>query len=449
MSKKLFLLIAIVVLAVGGGIFWKVRDTQAKAARLESEILRELTTDDVVQMMTNQSLVEPTKAYAVVQSPETRKIFLNGLREYLALAARSRREGMADDPNIKASLEYKKNQLLASVYQNKLDNDLGKYYDVPGEQIDAFLSDPENEKLFQKEFHALRSIQRSVAENSGNPAAQVEIQGEALEKTRKEWARIMLLSNTAKNDADFMNQRAIQLRLKVAEAGVLAFNYLNKYWSEKVKPKDKEIEAYLSVHPEYDIRQKVEIAKMVLGRANAGDDFVKLAAEYSEDRTTKNSGGLYQDVVPGILWPEVEAAAQKLEKGQVASELIETQHGFHIVQLVERKPVREGGKDLGDKLSVRHILLRKAFEDPASPKNPDIPPPYLTPNEIAINALQNEKRKMFIDEVITSENISLPEDFPFEITEDLKLAGTRLEQVREKIEKDKKVAAEKGHLNRN
>jgi hypothetical protein len=441
MSRKWLLLIVFVALATCAGIFWKVRDTQVRAARLESEILKGLSTEDIVMMLENQALVEPSKTFAVVQAPETRRVFLNGLREYLAMAARARREGMADDPNIRISLEYKRNQLLAGIYHNKLDNDLGRYYEIPNEQIDAFVNDRENEKEFQNMVQALRSIQKSVALNSGNPAAAPDIQGEALEKARKDWAKTMILSNTAKGDPSFVNQPAIQLRLKVAEAGVLAFNYLNKYWALKVKPDDKEIDSYLAAHPEFDVNKKHETARMVLDRARSGDDLGKLAREFSEDRSTKDKGGLYADVVSGVVLPELEAAALKLEKGQVAPDLVETQYGFHIVQLVDRRTAKDEGGRLIEKFSIRHVLLRKAFEDPASPKLPNVPPPFLTPREIATSAVQNEKRQRFVDEVIAAEKITLPEDFTFEITKELQDAGTRWDEIRDKIEKDKRSRA--------
>ena len=48
--------------------------------------------------------------------------------------------------------------------------------------------------------------------------------------------------------------------------------------------------------------------------------------------------------------PEYEAASRKLEPGQL-SPVVESQFGFHLIQLIERK---------GDQYSTRHILLKPA-----------------------------------------------------------------------------------------
>ena len=106
------------------------------------------------------------------------------------------------------------------------------------------------------------------------------------------------------------------------------------------------------------------------------------------------------------LWPEVESAALALEKGQIASRLIESETGFHIVKL-ENQQVRQDG---GGTFSVRHILLQKKFEDPGN-TNPEIPSPFLTGFEIAKSEVEKEKRNRFVDQIVKQNEISLPEDF--------------------------------------
>ena len=49
----------------------------------------------------------------------------------------------------------------------------------------------------------------------------------------------------------------------------------------------------------------------------------------------------------GQLYPEFEAVAFKLNEGEI-SNIIETEAGYHIIQMIERK---------GDYINVRHILL--------------------------------------------------------------------------------------------
>ncbi len=85
-------------------------------------------------------------------------------------------------------------------------------------------------------------------------------------------------------------------------------------------------------------------------RVNNGDaDFSILARLYSDDVESAKNGGELGFVGKGSLVPEFSAAAFALtEPGQV-SRVIETEYGYHIIQLIEKKE---------DKVNCRHILLR-------------------------------------------------------------------------------------------
>jgi len=210
-----------------------------------------------------------------------------------------------------------------------------------------------------------------------------------------------------------MRDRSVQLRLQILEAGVLSAAYLAKNWKQSIKANDADIAAYLAGHPEWDLRKKHEKAESILRRAKAGEDVAALAKEFSEDRPTREKGGLYDSYEVGTaLWKEVEDAALKLEPGQIADRLVESKDGYHIVQLVDKTVVkREDGTD-AVYLSIRHILLQRRFEDPTVNRAVSaLPPPFKTPEEIAKTAVEKEKRQRFIDGVIKSENIQLPENF--------------------------------------
>ncbi|MBN3034263.1 MAG: peptidylprolyl isomerase, partial [Bacteroidales bacterium] len=82
-------------------------------------------------------------------------------------------------------------------------------------------------------------------------------------------------------------------------------------------------------------------------RVLEGENFSTLAILYSEDAESARNGGEIGLVGRGELFPEFEAVAFKLKKDEV-SEIVETQAGFHILQLIERR---------GEYVNVRHILL--------------------------------------------------------------------------------------------
>ncbi|MCQ2307468.1 MAG: peptidylprolyl isomerase [Bacteroidales bacterium] len=78
-----------------------------------------------------------------------------------------------------------------------------------------------------------------------------------------------------------------------------------------------------------------------------GERFSTMALLYSEDPGSAKKGGELGFHGRGEFAPEFEATAFTLKEGEI-SEVIETEFGFHILQLIERR---------GDYVNVRHILM--------------------------------------------------------------------------------------------
>ena len=105
------------------------------------------------------------------------------------------------------------------------------------------------------------------------------------------------------------------------------------------------------IKPEIPNTQKNKLRDKLNGfreRVYNGEDFKMLATLYSDDPGSASNGGELGFVNRGDLVPEFERAAFRLKKDEI-SEVIETQFGFHIVQLIERR---------GEQINVRHILLK-------------------------------------------------------------------------------------------
>jgi peptidyl-prolyl cis-trans isomerase SurA len=83
-------------------------------------------------------------------------------------------------------------------------------------------------------------------------------------------------------------------------------------------------------------------------RVKKGDDFSTLAVLYSEDPGSAKKGGELGMFKRGDMRLEFEAAAFKLKPGEM-SDVVETEDGFHLIQMIERK---------GEYINVRHILLQ-------------------------------------------------------------------------------------------
>lgn len=80
-----------------------------------------------------------------------------------------------------------------------------------------------------------------------------------------------------------------------------------------------------------------ETAKEVKNKLNEGASFEELAQEYSTDGSAANGGDLGY-FGPGQMVPEFEEAAYALEVGEI-SEPVQSQFGFHIIKLTDKKEV--------------------------------------------------------------------------------------------------------------
>ncbi|MBR3783304.1 MAG: peptidylprolyl isomerase [Bacteroidales bacterium] len=82
-------------------------------------------------------------------------------------------------------------------------------------------------------------------------------------------------------------------------------------------------------------------------RVIKGEKFSMLATLYSQDPASAKKGGELGFFSRGDMVADFESAAFALKPGEV-SPIVETQYGFHIIQLIERR---------GNTINARHILL--------------------------------------------------------------------------------------------
>lgn len=85
-------------------------------------------------------------------------------------------------------------------------------------------------------------------------------------------------------------------------------------------------------------------------RVNSGETtFQTLARFYSEDPGSARQGGELDYMSRGMLDPAFAAVAFNLTDAKKLSKIVESEFGFHIIQLVDKR---------GDKIKVRHILRK-------------------------------------------------------------------------------------------
>lgn len=101
--------------------------------------------------------------------------------------------------------------------------------------------------------------------------------------------------------------------------------------------------------------QKDELLKRLLDfkkRVENGEDFAELAKIHSEDLGSGKRGGDLGFAKRGQMVAPFEAAALKLKPNQI-SDVVESEFGFHLIQLLEVR---------GQEYHARHILLRPDYQ---------------------------------------------------------------------------------------
>jgi len=109
------------------------------------------------------------------------------------------------------------------------------------------------------------------------------------------------------------------------------------------------------VIPQQEIEEvKARLRDYAKQVATGESEFSTLAILYSEDKATAVYGGETGFQSKSVLLPEYATAAFNLNSPKAVSSVVETDDGFHIIQLIEKR---------GDRINTRHILLRPKVSD--------------------------------------------------------------------------------------
>ncbi|MFO1487331.1 MAG: peptidylprolyl isomerase [Verrucomicrobiota bacterium] len=128
-------------------------------------------------------------------------------------------------------------------------------------------------------------------------------------------------------------------------------------------------------HADLSDEKKAEKKKQIealLKRAKAGEDFGKLAAEFSEDPGSKDNGGEYT-FPHGQMVKEFEDAAFGQGTNQV-SDVITTQFGYHIIKTYEKNAAKKltlADKVPGGDSTIGEAVKESLTQQTLSQKAPD------------------------------------------------------------------------------
>lgn len=143
--------------------------------------------------------------------------------------------------------------------------------------------------------------------------------------------------------------------------------------AEDIDISDDEIEDYYEnmqteIKARHILVEDEETAEKVLDKLDDGDDFADLAKEYSEDSSAEDGGDIGFFTV-GQMVPEFEEAAYKLDKDEV-SEPVQSEYGFHIIEVLDKEDVDEdiGSLEDNEKEIRQNIVDQKVDPEEAQAK---------------------------------------------------------------------------------
>ncbi len=128
-------------------------------------------------------------------------------------------------------------------------------------------------------------------------------------------------------------------------------DFFNMYKFQLPEVKDEVSLSQITMYPKLTDAHKNEIIarlNKIKQDIEAGESFESQARIYSDDPGSAANGGLYTNVARGKMVKPFEAAALNLQEGEL-SEPVESEFGYHLIQLVKRS---------GRMYDARHILLK-------------------------------------------------------------------------------------------
>ena len=151
-------------------------------------------------------------------------------------------------------------------------------------------------------------------------------------------------------------QRELVGDIKLTPAEVR--NYFKNLPPDSIPSIPTQVEVQIITREPKIMEEEIERVKKTLreftDRIYKGESFSMLARFYSEDPGSARRGGEYGFTGRGELTPEIANVIFNMTDPKKISKVFETEYGYHIAQLIEKR---------GDRVSYRHILMKPKVDE--------------------------------------------------------------------------------------
>ena len=302
------------------------------------------------QMETLVSTLSPQEQSQLASSDEARKAFAKNLQELLAVGQEAVRLGYENkDPKMALNMELQEKEMLAQQYEQSQQK----------KNQSAEVSDDDRKKYEAANPKAFETFFAEFAK--GNPRAE-QASPDQIAQFKKQYEELAILSERAK--AEKLDQDpSLKLQMRLTKAQAVASLYANDL-SKEIKVTDEDVKKYYDAHQkDYEqvharhiliatrplptgegnemtkpLEKSAAKAKAddLLKQVKAGKDFIELAKANTDEAQGKLNGGDLGYFARGKMDKTFEAAAFALQPGQT-SDVVESQFGFHIIKVEDRR----------------------------------------------------------------------------------------------------------------
>jgi len=369
---KVIAVMLVLGLLASGLLFVQCSASSSKAVKLTARDMQ----------LIFQELLPPQQQQEINSDPEGKKQLVDNIKKLLAVAQVAEQEGYAEHADLKSQLSFQSDRVMNEAYKKKnpdakaTDDEINAYYLGHPKEFEDFLA--------------------------ANPRASQQAQGPQRDELKKQVGEFKVIAERARKEG-IDRDDLTRLQLLFTRSQTLAGAYLGELQKNADKlVADTDVEQYFKDHPsdfdevrvrhilistqpkpeaedenedkdakdkktpekpkalsKEDARKKSEA---LLARARKGEDFAKLASENSDDPGSKDKGGEYDFFGHGKMVPEFEKAAFALKPGEI-SDLVETQFGFHIIKLEERRSAASPDTDQKVHQQIVEKLKQDKIED--------------------------------------------------------------------------------------